>query len=408
MFNVKDFGAIGDGETDDTLAIKNALAAAAFRTSVYFPTGTYLVTSGIDISGRKLVGEAPLQAGSGSIIKVSRSAQPFEGGVLYSLGLIEPQGTAGCVKRAVHPVQLVCIQIDANHKAQFGLHLRGVSSLVMWQVKASHARLDNFLLDACQLSHLTLLHAWRSGRHGIHMIDCNGASLKNFGSALSGKPTETRRPNRRGYGLLIENECHSGGATVDGGDIEGGAGPAIYVKNNKPAFDMPTTIEKIWIENYTPTDTVVLEGSRGVVLQKCRITGGETGNPNVRAIRLKGGAFNNVIRENMIAVEGELVGTTFSKGDQIELEDGCVNNHIENNLFLRNLKLGVPVVTNGRNHILGQQKVICYGEAAPTASQWQKGDIVFNSLPVSGGFVGWVCVTAGTPGVWRPFGAIGS
>ena len=42
--SVKDFGAVGDGVTDDTAAIQAALAAAAGST-VYVPAGTYVVTS---------------------------------------------------------------------------------------------------------------------------------------------------------------------------------------------------------------------------------------------------------------------------------------------------------------------------------------------------------------------------
>lgn len=44
--------------------------------------------------------------------------------------------------------------------------------------------------------------------------------------------------------------------------------------------------------------------------------------------------------------------------------------------------------------------------AAPTVGTWPAGAIVLNSAPAAGGTLGWVCVTAGTPGTWKTFGAI--
>jgi parallel beta-helix repeat protein len=44
--------------------------------------------------------------------------------------------------------------------------------------------------------------------------------------------------------------------------------------------------------------------------------------------------------------------------------------------------------------------------AAPTTGTYARGDVIYNSTPSAGGFVGFVCVTAGTPGTWKTFGAI--
>lgn len=49
---------------------------------------------------------------------------------------------------------------------------------------------------------------------------------------------------------------------------------------------------------------------------------------------------------------------------------------------------------------------IGYGAAAPTEGTWAKGDIVFNTGVAAAGKVGWVCVTAGTPGTWQTFGVV--
>ena len=49
--NVKDFGAIGDGSTDDSKAIKDAAAKAYTESKVlYFPTGTYVLSETIKFS----------------------------------------------------------------------------------------------------------------------------------------------------------------------------------------------------------------------------------------------------------------------------------------------------------------------------------------------------------------------
>jgi hypothetical protein len=47
-----------------------------------------------------------------------------------------------------------------------------------------------------------------------------------------------------------------------------------------------------------------------------------------------------------------------------------------------------------------------YAAAAPTTGTWAVGDLMYNTVPTAGGYVGWVCVTAGTPGTWKTFGAI--
>jgi hypothetical protein len=47
-----------------------------------------------------------------------------------------------------------------------------------------------------------------------------------------------------------------------------------------------------------------------------------------------------------------------------------------------------------------------FDTAAPTTGTWVRGDIIWNVNPSAAGKVGFVCVTGGTPGTWKPFGAI--
>ena len=45
IINVKDLGAKGDGITDDTSVIAMALAQATESNLIYFPAGSYIITS---------------------------------------------------------------------------------------------------------------------------------------------------------------------------------------------------------------------------------------------------------------------------------------------------------------------------------------------------------------------------
>ena len=54
----------------------------------------------------------------------------------------------------------------------------------------------------------------------------------------------------------------------------------------------------------------------------------------------------------------------------------------------------------------GSAKRTVDGTAPPTVGDWQVGDQVRNTAPTAGGFTGWVCTTAGTPGTWNGFGVI--
>ena len=47
-----------------------------------------------------------------------------------------------------------------------------------------------------------------------------------------------------------------------------------------------------------------------------------------------------------------------------------------------------------------------YFNAAPSTGTWSVGQIVYNTVPASAGYIGWVCTVAGTPGTWNTFGLI--
>ena len=79
--------------------------------------------------------------------------------------------------------------------------------------------------------------------------------------------------------------------------------------------------------------------------------------------------------------------------DQLAAENGGGRIHRD---FLR--WLGVL-----RDAVLGLDR---RDTAPPTGGTWTVGQRIWNSAPAAGQPVGWVCTADGTPGTWRPFGAV--
>ena len=104
VFNVKNYGATGDGSTDDTSFISAAITAAAVSGGVvFFPPGTYRVTSVLTISEDvSLVGGSGettailMDHASNELINTSGSSS-YEGNVIEGLRLAASVSNSGIV-----------------------------------------------------------------------------------------------------------------------------------------------------------------------------------------------------------------------------------------------------------------------------------------------------------------------
>lgn len=93
VVSVKDFGAIGNGIADDTMAIQTAINAAAsigLGARVYFPTGQYKISSEITISNTKIV-----LCGDGIDSTIIRQITPTANGINFNYPISFGQPTGG-------------------------------------------------------------------------------------------------------------------------------------------------------------------------------------------------------------------------------------------------------------------------------------------------------------------------
>lgn len=65
-----------------------------------------------------------------------------------------------------------------------------------------------------------------------------------------------------------------------------------------------------------------------------------------------------------------------------------------------NNRAGRVIPTNAFGQVIG------FDSSAPASGTHFVGEVQLHSAPASGGNIGWVCTTGGTPGTWKTFGAI--
>ncbi len=76
--------------------------------------------------------------------------------------------------------------------------------------------------------------------------------------------------------------------------------------------------------------------------------------------------------------------------------------------FTNNIRGGqdhVPYALSSGQNSTAQQKIMI-NDVVASYGTYEQGDIIWNTGAAASGTAGWICVTAGTPGTWKTFGAI--
>jgi hypothetical protein len=122
--SVKDFGAVGDGVTNDTAAIQAAVDAAAGGKAVFFPAGTYLGYINVP-DDTVLYGE-----GESSVIKLPTAA---------NRAVIQSADTSG----GNNNVQIFRLSVDGNRAGQTNLIAHGINI---------DGACENWLITQCKIT----------------------------------------------------------------------------------------------------------------------------------------------------------------------------------------------------------------------------------------------------------------
>lgn len=181
IVNVKDYGAVGNGTTDDTTAVQAAINAAVLAGGhVFVPAGTYIIKNVELFAGNVLQGagraltKLKLAPGlTGSDFLTDRSGHPFSGfTVLYSS---YPSGGYNG-NQPLDGIAICDLTVDGNYSTQtatyqgWGIYLNGIT----------RARIENVITQNCLSHGWTLKESTFSEVRGVDSIS-NGHSTGGGG-----------------------------------------------------------------------------------------------------------------------------------------------------------------------------------------------------------------------------------
>lgn len=176
VINVKDFGAVGDGVTDDTAAIQ--AAANIPNSTIYFPDGVYCISDTIHLFGNdggqkiefggahiKYIGE---EDDSAVMFSVDKSGAGVSGKCIIFGGTINGDGKAG-----------VCIQNKKFHTTIIGSRVINPKKIAIRL--ASFDDESDTISSQCILSDLTI----NCSKQDLALLDTIGISVVDTDNKLS-------------------------------------------------------------------------------------------------------------------------------------------------------------------------------------------------------------------------------
>ena len=180
-----------------------------------------------------------------------------------------------------------------------------------------------------------------------------------------------------------------------------------YLIENKPVLTIDTLGPTVTHSSLTRVGTLTYLQVRGEVdfndafkIKDDKIIIGDAEIDTRKGLKMSGSSFELRSTNQSIAITD----------DSISL--GSKDRPVVNAVVNGRLSIGMQSVgDNAQLEVAGgirfADKLFMVGNKPPVAGNFRKGDVVWNSDPRETGYVGWICVREGNPGIWRGFGQIG-
>jgi hypothetical protein len=272
--SVKDYGAVGDGVTNDAAAFQ---AAHDTGKTVIIPEATYAVNTAI-ISNfvPRFIGMGSNKSNitttvsSGNFFEFNNASSSYDEGLILEGFSVTGPGSGGAVglkiEGAVY-VNSIMRDLLIKNMGSHGVYIDDCLTMVLERVRAQTNGGIGILVDQSNAISLISCSAESNGSHGIYFNDGGAAFGENFGASVIGCHSEANGTSAVSHALYIKNHY---GVSVLGG-----------------WFQCESTVAA------NASSAIELDGA-----QHCRIVGAllNTGGTvtNLKGVGLTGAIFNDV------------------------------------------------------------------------------------------------------------------
>lgn len=479
IFNVKMYGALGNGVANDRVAIQSAFTAATARGGgiIVFPySSTPYMVDGTPI----VMTSNTMVLGFGSTVKLLAGNYTTMTNFFTTSAILS--GTYNPLTPVQENLYIKDIILDGNlanvttSRSCTGLHMYQIKHFIADNVQIKNLPgstgegygiitwySDKAWITNCQVENTDRQNyaIWETTDGWI--VNCIGVDSRfrdcilvstntppTFHSAYceiigghfsntTASGTHVIRFSGDGSGIVTD-ALIEGSTTIDCVYVTDTISKSVQITDNKVrnglyGVNVESDVDKFVLidgnEIINGVNGINVNAAGGVII----VTNNKILNPTTRPVNI-GFATIKIFGGNYVSggntqnsIRGEAAGTTLIYDNTFENNtsassallvggDATATPLITNNNFKGNTVNEIRIITAGKaigntqinsttvtTDYLNSRKVL-YAAAAPVAGAWLQGDVVYNTLPAASGKIGFVCVTSGTPGTWKPWGAI--
>ena len=384
--NVLDYGAVGNGTTDDTAAINAALASAAQE--VTFPVGTYLISSTINVTSKVKLN---FQGGKGNTVGAYPSAYLIKKSTMTTAAVNITAANViwiggGVIGQTGNTNDGIVINANSVSLRDVTVYNMGRDGIRIGQ-DAAGGNSNSFILDGCR--------TYSNTRHGLNINDAPNLSSNANAGMVSSLFTQLNGGNgvyvngafwntfinllseaNTGWGIYLDQ--YAAGQSFYGGDVEANTAGQITTvingtTNGYHLFDTiqgTAAISGTIVDNAIGTvfrnyvNTYQLEQQWTPTLSGTSTAGTNTYSSQFGYYERRGNAvrafFNIILASNVVAMAGNLQisGLPYSN---------TLGNQAAGTVFNLVLNLTLPAGTTALTGALSNLNIVLYAYGSNTA-----------------------------------------